>query len=182
MTFLLQYKNKIIIGAILIALLTLAGVGLYVKGRSDGVALTEAKVAAEKLAWERQVAELQSKYREDVIAIVTQYDQRVTQFREEIAKLTENPKVVEKYINRYIPMETRCVIPEGFVELHNRSADGRRLEDNPQNTAKPSDKTLSQVGRVVAENYYQCNEIRARLEALQEVVRKYQEQQKELTE
>jgi|AntAceMinimDraft_11_1070367.scaffolds.fasta_scaffold14243_5 hypothetical protein len=180
MMFLANEKIKLIIGATLIALLALGAIGLYLKGRSDGVALTEAKVAEEKLQWERKVADLQSKYREDIITIVTQYDQTVLQYQEEISKLIDNPKVVDRYINRYVPVETQCTIPEGFVELHNKSAEGARLGESPSNASRPSDKTLSQVGQVVAQNYYQCNEIRVRLEALQQVVQKYQKQQEDL--
>jgi hypothetical protein len=176
----LLLKNRALVVAIAITLLVLAGVGVYMKGRSDGVALTEAKVAQEKMEWERQVAELQARHREDVIAIVSQYDQTVSEYREEIENLTNNPKVVEKYINRYVPVETQCAIPQGFVELHDKAAEGQSLSNDPVNPGEITDKTLSQVGRTVAENYYQCNEIRARLEALQQVVKKYQEQQQEL--
>lgn len=177
---LLQYKQQIIVGAIIVGILTIAGVGLYMKGRSDGVALTEAKVAAEKREWERQIADLQLKHQKEVNELLADYTKKVEQYQSEIAKLAENPKVVERYINRYVPVQTQCTIPQGFVELHNKAAQGAPLSDNPTNVDKPTDKSLADVGGTVAQNYYQCNEIRARLEALQQIVTKYQQQQKEL--
>ena len=178
--FLIDTKFKIIAGAIVVGLLFVGAVGLYMKGRSDGVALTEAKVAEEKLKWERVVADNQIKHETQVAIIQSSYNTMVDQYKNEIAKLAENPKVVERYINRYVPVNTQCTIPQGFVELHNQSAAGAKLNDNPVNTGVDSKKSLSEVGSTVAENYYNCNDIRARLQALQQIVIQYQKQQKEL--
>ena len=173
-------KLKVIVGAIVFGLLMAGAVGFYLKGRSDGVALTEAKVAEEKLRWERIVADNQIKHETQVAMIQSSYTSMVEGYKNEIAKLADNPKVVERYINRYVPVNTQCTIPQGFVELHNQSAAGAKLNDNPINTGIDSKKSLSEVGSTVAENYYKCNEIRAQLQALQQIVIQYQKQQKEL--
>ena len=178
--FIVDTKFRIIAGAIIAGLLMAGAVGLYLKGRSDGVALTEAKVAQEKLKWERIVADNQIKHETQVAMIQASYASMVDQYKNEIAKLAENPKVVERYINRYIPVNTQCTIPQGFVELHNQSAAGAKLNDNPVNSGVDSKKSLSEVGSTVAENYYNCNDVRARLQALQQIVIQYQKQQKEL--
>ena len=176
----LQYKSQLIVGVIVVAVLTLAGIGVYVKGRSDGVALTEAKVAAEKREWERQVADLQLKHQKEVADLLADYNSKVDQYKEEIAKLADNPKVVERFIDRYVPVQTQCTIPQGFVDLHNKAAQGASLSEIPTGVNKPTDKSLGDVGSIVAQNYYTCNDIRARLEALQQIIIKYQQQQKEL--
>ena len=178
--FIIDTKFRIIAGAIIAGLLVAGAVGLYIKGRSDGVALTEAKVAEEKLKWERVIADNQIKHETQVAMIQSSYTSMVDQYKNEIAKLAENPKVVERYINKYIPVNTQCTIPQGFVELHNQSAAGSKLNDNPVNTGTDSKKILTDVGSTVAENYYKCNQVRAQLQALQQIVIQYQKQQKEL--
>lgn len=174
-------KLKVIVGAIVFGVLMAGAVGFYLKGRSDGVALTEAKVAEEKLRWERIVADNQIKHETQVAMIQSSYNSMVDQYKNEIAKLAENPKVVERYINKYVPVNTQCTVPQGLVELHNQSAAGSTLNGNPINSEFDSKKSLADVGVTVAENYYKCNEIRARLQALQQIVIQYQKQQKELS-
>jgi len=89
--------------------------------------------------------------------------------------------VVTQYVDRFIPSKNQCTIPEGFVELHNRSASGQSLDTSPISPEKPSNRTLSNVASTVAENYYRYNELVARLNALQALVNEYQKKQKELT-
>lgn len=173
-------KWRIVAGVAAFGILLAIGVGVYMKGRSDGVALVEARVAKEKQEWERRVADAQIEHQKEVAEIHSAYGNVVGRFRNEIAKLTDNPQVVERYINRYIPIETECAIPQGFVELHNQAAAGQSLNDRPVDSGRITDKTLADVGGTVAENYYTCNEIAARLEALQQIVKQYQKQQQEL--
>ena len=173
-------KGKLIIAGIaIIALLSLIS-GIYIKGRYDGAAIVEAQVIKEKMEWERKVSEAQVGHLQQVSQIHDSYNTVISKYKSEITKLTKNPKVVNQYVDRYVPVETQCNIPQGFVELHNKSASGSSLDDAPVNSSQATDKTLGGVGSVLAENYYRCNELAARLSALQQIVIEYQKQQKEL--
>lgn len=155
--------------------------GSYVKGRVDGTNLTEARYAEEKRKWELAVLETQTELELKLANIREEYLNQVQEYKEQIEKLQNNPKVVTQYVDRYVPVKTQCTIPEGFVELHNRSASGLPLDPPPQNPNKPSNKTLNNTAAIIAENYYKCNELIARLNALQQLVIEYQKKQEELT-
>lgn len=167
------------LAAALAAVLLLGGT--YIKGRMDGVDLTEAKYAEEKRKWQDEVAQKQQEYDQEISKLRDEYRDEVKRYRDEIQKLQNNPQVVTQYVDRFVPVKTQCTIPEGFVELHNRSAAGRSLESAPQNPERPSNRTLNNAAAVIAENYYRCNELIARLNALQDLVIEYQKRQKELT-
>lgn len=95
-----------------------------------------------------------------------------------------NKKIEYREVVKYVTKESddKCTIPLGFVRLHDRAASN----DNGQSDAKGGSKSndlptkvkLSTVGNTVAGNYNTCNEEMKKLELLQEVVRKFQEQQK----
>jgi len=151
--------------------------GAYIKGRSDGSSITESKYANAKADWQREVAKKQTEFDVQLSNLRLRYERETAQYRREIASIKNNPSVVTKFV----PVETQCNIPKGFVELHNRAATGVPLDPPPADPSTPTDKTLSGVGSVVAQNYYQCNILMDRLIALQEIVKDYQKKQKELT-
>lgn len=169
--------------AALAAVLLLGGV--YVKGRWDGSALTEAAVAEERHKWEMEVAENQSEYDAKITALAADYNASKSKYQAEINKLKKRKPgtvVIEKIVEVYIPAKTDTIVPKGFVDLHNTAAGGMPLSDKPKADAEqPSGKKLSDVGTTVATNYYQCNAIRSQLESLQAVVAEFQKKQKELT-
>lgn len=160
-------------------------VGAYIKGRSDGEALTEAAVAAERHKWELKVAQTQAEADKRIAEAAAKYQAKADEYRAEIEKLRKrkpDTKVVEKVVEVYVPQRVDTPVPRGLVDLHNTAAEGRPLADAPKSDAdQPSTISLSDVGAVVARNYYQCNITRAQLEALQAVVAEYQKKQKELT-
>lgn len=176
----LKYKWKIII-AVVASIIAAAFIAtVYQKGRTDGVNSIELRIAKERLDWERKISDLQLKHQRDVSDIMVAYEFVVSQHRNQIAKLANNPETIIRYVDRYIPIDVQCDIPKGFVELHNQAAIGVPLNDSPSNVTETTDKTLGDVGEVVARNYYQCHEIAAQLEALQQIVIQFQQQQREL--
>lgn len=177
----MKYKWKIVvaIAASIIAAAFIASV--YNRGRSDGINSIELQLAKERLNWERKISDLQLKHQRDVSDVMTAYEFVVAQHKNQITKLINEPETIIRYIDRYIPIEVQCEIPKGFVDLHNQAAMGIPLNDAPDGVLESTDKTLGDVGEVVARNYYQCHEIAAQLEALQQIVIRFQQQQKEIT-
>ena len=181
-TFMVNPMAKYLAAA-LAAVLLLGG--MYVKGRSDGKALTEAAVAEERHKWEIKVAETQSETDVRIANLANEYRSDLGRYQAEIDKLrsrSPETRVVERVVRVYVPQTADTTVPRGFVDLHNTAAAGRPLADSPAaDAAQPSERRLSDVGTTVARNYYQCNATRAQLEALQAVVAEYQKQQRELT-
>ena len=100
----------------------------------------------------------------------------------EIEKLRNKPaEVVTKVVEVYIPQSVDTTVPSGFIELHNDAANGNPLRQITSVTSdEPSTKKLSDVGAVVAENYYSCNATINQLNTLQDIVREFQIKQKDL--
>lgn len=175
-----------------IAVVALSAIGgVYLKGRYDGNALCEARVEKARLEWEAKLAEQAARHDENTKQIIKSYDAKVGDLNTEIDKLNKKPpkviyrykqKIIKvpEYINIYIPKEVDKPVPKGFVDLHDTAAQGKPLQENVPNADKPSDKSLTDVGKTVATNYYSCNIIRARLESLQKLVNDFQEKQKAL--
>jgi hypothetical protein len=118
-----------------------------------------------------------------VAVITNDYNNEVSKYHTELAKLKDQPpKVKEKLIRVYVSKKADVIVPKGFVNLHNTAAKGKPLSDiRDPNANQSSTKSLSDVGLTVAENYYTCNAIRTQLIALEKVVIDFQHAQKELT-
>lgn len=174
-------KSKALIIAVGIAVAISVIAGSYIKGRMDGRSIATAEYAAEKATWERLVSSQQKKHEVVVAELKADFQAQLDKYQEQIAKLQDNPKIVTRIVNRYVPVETACTIPQGFVDLHNLAASGSTLDGTPQDASKPTEKTLADVGTVVAENYYQCNAVIDQLNALQQIVNDFQRRQSELT-
>jgi hypothetical protein len=172
----IKWKWDLGITIVALSVALAGGTWLYMKGRSDGVTLTEARFAEERLEWAGRVAEVTQQHTQDVADITSTYNQTVAKLRAEIIKLQRNPRVIETYV----PVNTPCNVTQGFVDLHNTSAAGQPLTEEPTKPNIVTNKTLNQVASTIAENYYMCNETMARLEALQQLVKQYQKQQREL--
>lgn len=73
--------------------------------------------------------------------------------------------------------DSGCVVTAGFVRLHDLSASGAGLPDDPDTASQlydaPSGIALSTVAATVAENYGACREEMTRFEGLQDWVGKY---------
>jgi len=169
------------------ALLIIAIVGgAYVKGRSDSTAIANGRIMAERVEWQAKVTQANYENALIVDGLIDDYTLQAEGLQLEIDNLTynaANPLIVTKTVRVYIPAKVDKPVPKGFVDLHNTAADGRPLSTKQSPiAADASDKPLSSVGAVVAQNYYQCNKMRAQLTTLQGLVRAFQEQQRGLIE
>lgn len=179
--------NKWLI-AIIVVLCLIIGAGImynraYHKGELNGISITEAKYNIEKLKWIDKVSKMQQEHEDTMNGILTSYNGLVAEYEHQIEALkNQDPIIKTRYIHKYVPVETNCTIPKGFVDLHNTAAKGNPLSEDPKDAAASTNVTLQDVGSTVAINYYQYNKISAQLKALQEVVRQFQTKQKELVQ
>lgn len=134
--------------------------GMYLKGRHDGIASLRVQLEAERLeAMERTL----------------DYERRMSDLQQAhsvaLSKALSKTRVVTKEIVREVPTlvssaaDSKCVVPAGFVLVHNNAAAGLPITtDASSGTAdSPSGVALSTVAETVAENYGTCAEIRAKL-------------------
>lgn len=181
LSFISKYKKYVAIAAAVVLVVVAVKMwtnSIYDRGYQAGIALLNEEKARYELAvvqWNNEIALRQVAHDEAVKQLMANYEAESTALDQEIDRLKSNPKIVYKYVAK----DTKCAIPDGFVALHNTSAKGLEMADENQSQAV-SDKTLSDVASVVADNYYQCNLTAARLKALQKVVTSYQNKQKEL--
>lgn len=132
-----------------LALLWLADARAYRRGANEVRAEWQAeKDAAAKAG--RQLAERNAK-------VTTEVGAKVEKRQAEIRVVTkELIRDVPKYIT--VQSDARCVVPAGFVSLHDQAAAGVRSPDPAGFAAEaPSDVALSTVGETVAANYGTCN-------------------------
>lgn len=113
----------------------------------------------------RQIAELQAKQAEQTVKIVTEYVDRVREVKVQGDAII---KEVPVYVSQ--TADAQCVIPAGFVRVHDQSANGVP-EPARDSDASPSGVALSAVAETVAGNYGTCRETAEQLKALQDWVR-----------
>lgn len=184
LSFMKPYKWILIgIALLLVVFLTVYYYNkIYDEGYKAGVESTELKHNVEKLKWIDKVSKMQQEHEATMNGILTSYNSLVAEYETEIEKLkSQDPIIKTRYIHKYVPVETKCDIPKGFVDLHNTAAQGKPLSESPINTNATTNITLQDVGSTVAVNYYQYNKVVDQLKALQQVVIEFQMKQKELT-
>lgn len=98
----------------------------------------------------------------------------VTQFvdRERVIRLKGD--TIIKEVPRYVPVQAdaACVVPRGFVRLHDAAAAGALPDSDTGDTdSAPSGIALSAVAGTVAANYADCHVDAARLSSLQQTLR-----------
>jgi hypothetical protein len=171
--------DKLVVVSIMAAALSAGAVGLYLTGRNHGAAKVETKYQIEKQMWAEKVEQQQSDYDAATSQMVVEFLQEQARYQSQIELLKKKPKIVD----RFVPVNTVCTIPKGFVELHNIAAAGKSVADADDTDAgAPTDKSLRDVASTVAYNYYTCNDIRQQLSTLQSIVTEFQQAQKELIE
>lgn len=149
------------------ALVALAGLvsGYLVKRH-----FTEFKHRAEVIETQKAaIARLETKlvFEQITQKVVTKYVDRVQVIRGET-------KTIIKEVPIYVTPEddANCVVPDGFVRLHDAAVQGRSVASTPGATdAAPSDTQLSEVAITVVENYGVCRETAEQLTALQRWIR-----------
>jgi len=98
----------------------------------------------------------------------------VTQYvdRERVIRLKGD--TIIKEVPRYVPVQAdaACVVPRGFVRLHDAAAAGAVPDSDPGGiNAAPSGVALSAVAGTVAGNYTDSHANSAQLMSLQQVLR-----------
>lgn len=147
-----------------------------------GVYSTTIKYEAEKKAWQDKVEIVQSLLDEEV----TKKAQVHTAYVDKIQKVTEYLYRDPIIHNVYVPFESdaKCSINRGFVELHNKAANGASLEELKNADTKlnqePSKVKLSDVAETVTINYYEYNKMKSQLTTLQEIVKDFMSKQEAL--
>ena len=185
-TFSKLFQSKWFIYVIIVLVIITSGFIIhhraYNKGYDIAIELTEAKYAKEKLAWQAKINTLQNDFESQINGILTSYNGYVAELQTEIDQLQQDLKVKPKvrYIHKYVPVETNCTIPKGFVVLHNTAAQGKPLSDIVKNAIAPSQVSIQDVGSTVAVNYYEYNKLASKMKALQEIVKQFQLKQKQL--
>lgn len=150
--------------ALLLLAAALVGFG-WVRGAAHVQARWDAESAQQSLA----AARVQARQAEATVKVVTQYVDRVKIVREKGAEIIKEVPV-------YVPAEAdaACVVPRGFVRLHDAAAAGRFPEPAGSADAAPAGIALSAVAGTVADNYSRCHANAEQLMALQEWVRAQQ--------
>lgn len=130
-------------------------------GRHYTVLQYEAQIAEQN----RQIAELQEQKAKVTVEVVTKYVDRVKVVQSQAdAVIREVPVYVTQ------AADARCVIPVGFVRVHDEAATGVPVAAGDSNEAA-SGIALSAVAETIADNYGTCRETAEQLKALQEWVR-----------
>lgn len=104
------------------------------------------------------------------VKVVTQYVDRVQVVREKGDTII---KEVPVYVDR--EADRACVVPVGFVRVHDGAASNVPVGDPGSADAAPSGIALSAVAATVAGNYTTCHENAEQLIALQARVRDTEE-------
>ena len=142
-----------------LALLAVALVGFgWVKGAGHVQAEWDAANTKQAL----QVSVVKQRQAEATVQVVTQYVDRVKIVRETGATIV---KEVPVYVSP--EADAACVLPRGFVRLHDTAAAGRISEPAGGSDASPAGIALSTVAGTVADNYERCHENAEQLIALQ---------------
>ncbi|OCS48511.1 hypothetical protein [Ralstonia pickettii] len=98
----------------------------------------------------------------------------VTQYVDRERVIRVKGDTIIKEVPRYVPAQAdaACVVPRGFVRLHDAAAAGTVPNPDTGNAdAAPSGVALSTVAGTVAANYTDCHVDAARLSSLQQTLR-----------
>ncbi|MBF1165512.1 MAG: hypothetical protein HXL68_10765 [Dechloromonas agitata] len=113
-----------------------------------------------------QVATVEKEQAEATVRVVTEYVDRVKVVR-------QAGETIIKEVPVYVPAQAdaACVVPRGFVRLHDAAAAGRLPQAAGAADALPAGIALSAVAGTVADNYERCHENTEQLKSLQEWIR-----------
>lgn len=149
-----------------LALLVALG-GVYAFGRHDGKEREQQAQAARVEAARVKLAKVETKAANISTDVATKAEARQVEIR------TVTRTIVQK-VTEYVPAkaDAACVVPRGFVVLHDAAARGvPPLPGTASGADEPSDVPLSSVASTVADNYGACHADQARLGDLQSWLR-----------
>jgi len=98
----------------------------------------------------------------------------VTRYVDRVRTVEVKGDTIIKEIPRYVPAQAdaACIVPVGFVRLHDAAATGTLLDPSAGDAdAAPSGLALSAVASTVAGNYTACGANVEQLSALQQILR-----------
>lgn len=155
--FMSNYKLLIQVASVI-----LLSFGLYMEGGVSNQEKWEAKVAQVKL----EMAKKDAASSDASVRVVTKYVTRV-----EVVK--EKGESIVKEIPNLISAtaDGQCVIPNGFVLLHDSASRNEIPEPSGIANEAASGVKISGVGKTVAENYTTYHQVAEQLKSLQEWVK-----------
>ena len=117
----------------------------------------QAKQRDQAIAYAHQVKAEQARGDQIALDLATEKDRQKIVYR-----------TITKEVKTYVSAlaDSKCIVPAGFVSLHDAAAAGRLPEGTLNPTDSPSGVVLSAVADTVTDNYATCNEIRSQLNAL----------------
>lgn len=139
--------------------------GVYLSGGISNEAGWREKVAK----MEAEIAQKEAESAETTTKVVTKYVDRVTVVK-------EKGDVIIKEIPNYISKDSdaKCVVPNGFVSLHDAAAKNEIPNATRDANEGASAVKISGVAATVTENYTTYYQISEQLKSLQEWVREQQ--------
>jgi len=131
----------------------------WIKGAAHVQGRWDAEAAAQTL----RAARIETRQAEATVKVVTEYVDRVRVVR-------EKAQTIIKEIPVYVTQEadSACVVPHGFVVVHDAAASNTLPPPPGPADAAPAAVALSAVAATVADNYGLCHENATQLVALQE--------------
>jgi hypothetical protein len=148
--------------AILVLLAAVAGLAWWATASYSGAVQRATRAEAAATALREQLKNAKA-----ATVTVTQYVDR-----ERVIRLKGD--TIIKEVPRYVPVQAdaACVVPRGFVRLHDAAAAGTvPTPDTGDADAAPAGVALSTVAGTVAANYTDCHVDAARLSSLQQTLR-----------
>lgn len=164
------FKTYIIVGVIAAVVAGSAGFGLAWK-------LQDGNIASQQVAWDKAeakaVADALKKERAGR-AVTDKVEAKVVAERVRIQTVVQTHiREVPKYVT--VQADARCVLPVGFVRLHDAAALGVPVEAVPDPAGRaddaPADVKCSDVAEVVAVNYGAYQTVRAQVVGWQDWAR-----------
>lgn len=152
-----QYKLVAQVGSVIVL-----AFGLYLEGGLSNEDKWQAKVKE----MEAEIAKVEKAGAEASVKVVTKYVDRVQIVKEKGDVLIQK---VPEYISK--DSDAKCVVPNGFVVLHDAAAKGEVPDSTRDVNEAASGVALSTVGKTVTENYTTCHQNVEQLKSLQEWVR-----------
>jgi hypothetical protein len=139
--------------------------GLYMEG---GISNQE--------RWEAKVSETQLEMAKKDVASADTTTRVVTKYVTKVEVIKENGNAIVKEVPKFINQtaDGQCVIPNGFVLLHDSASRNEVPDSTRVVDAGTSSIKLSEVATTVAENYTLYYQVSAQLKSLQEWVRDQQ--------
>lgn len=148
-----QYKICIQVGS---------AVALAISPFFLGSISTEERWQLEVLKQKAEISRIEAESQKVTTEVVTKYLEKKIYIKE---KGNEIIKKIPVYITQ--KSDNNCVIPNGFVRLHNDAAENKVSDPTGISNDTASPVKLSEVGSTVAENYNKYHTIEEQLRSLQ---------------